>query len=246
MQETYSDKKLYKRLIVRSILAILVILFLIFVLPNCFRLLFPFILAFIVAAILSPLINKINSKIKKLKIKSSVSKKIITIILYLLILLAISGFVYFVSYTIIKQIISLLSSIQNNWGSIVAGLKSFEGKITGLIDKTPQQVSEFIQNVSNNFIVFLENSVKNLLSSTVLTTTAMISKTGVFFLNFLTFFLALYFIAIDYDLMKDSLKSVIGRRLLESFNVMKNSALTALGGYIRAQLILGLIAFIFM
>ena len=74
----------------------------------------------------------------------------------------------------------------------------------------------------------------------------MTAKAGNFFIGFITFFLALYFIIADYDRI-----SVIGEKYLPgSLNRMASllyhTISTALGGYFKAQLILSFIAMVFM
>ncbi|MEY8292183.1 AI-2E family transporter [Carnobacteriaceae bacterium 52-44] len=246
MQKTDSNKTLFKRLILRFIFFILLILLTIYGLPFFVQLFYPFILAFIVATLVNPLVNLVNSWLNRLKIDSVSSRNFITFILTIFILMFISLMFYLTFSVLIREIIGLTTSIQENWSSIVLGFDNIQNWFTIQIAVLPRQVIELLDNFTENILEFIQNFSRNLLNTTVATTSSIISRTSTFFLNFLTFFLSLYFMISDYNNIKNFIKKHMDKRMLDTISLLKNSTLFAVGGYIKTQFILAFIAFVFM
>lgn len=246
MEETNSNKNLIKRLLIRFFIGALIILFTIYTLPKLIQLLFPFILAFILAVIFNPAINKVNSWLHKLNIKSPSSRNLITFIFTIIIL----GFVSFLSYylfaILIKEIISLATSIQKNWPTIVITFENIQKWIITQIDVMPGETIEMINNFTVSILDFIKNLSRNLLNITVTATGTVISGTGSFFFKFLTFFLSFYFMIADFNLIKNYIKNHIDQRVINTVTLLKNSTLKALGGYLKTQIFFAFTAFIFM
>ena len=77
-------------------------------------------------------------------------------------------------------------------------------------------------------------------------TTTVTGKTGTFLVNFIITVLGSYFIIVEYDAIINFMKKHVGNRISEFIVLIKQSILSALGGYIKSQLILAFFAFIFM
>ena len=246
MQKTDSNKTLFKRLILRFLFFILLILLTIYGLPIFIQLFYPFILAFIVATLVNPLVNLVNSWLNRLKIDSVSSRNFITFILTIFILMFISLMFYLTFSVLIREIIGLTTSIQENWPNIVLGFDNIQNWFTTQIAVLPRQVIELLDNFTENILEFIQNFSRNLLNITIATTSSIISRTSTFFLNFLTFFLSLYFMISDYNNIKNFIKKHMDKRMLDTISLLKNSTLFAVGGYIKTQFILAFIAFVFM
>src|SRR5690554_3817613 len=102
-----SSRKLYKRLLARLILVIIYGALLIFVLPKVAQLLSPFIVAFIGALIINPIASAINKLVNRINKNIMLPRKFTAFILNLLVLLLACLTFYYLSYTIIKEVISL-------------------------------------------------------------------------------------------------------------------------------------------
>src|SRR5690625_2424775 len=218
MQKTDSNKDLFKRLTLRFIFFILLILLTIYGLPIFIQLFYPFILAFIVATLVNPLVNLVNSWLNRLKIDSVSSRNFITFILTIFILMFISLMFYLIFSVLIREIIGLTTSIQKNWSNIVLGFDNIQNWFTTQIDVLPRQVIELLDNFTENILEFIQNFSRNLLNITVATTSVVISRTSTFFLNFLTFFLSLYFMISDYNNIKSFIKNHMDKRMLDTID----------------------------
>lgn len=233
------DTLLYKRLALRLIIAVISILFVVYVLPKAFEILLPFILALLIANLSNPLVRKVNAKFPN-------SRRFVALLINIVIILLIVVLVYFIIFRVVQEAITLVLYLQENWSNIVIEIDGFQKNLTWLIDIAPPQVTDLLNDTVDKTLISLQNFGRNLITTTVSITAAMTAKAGNFFIGFITFFLALYFIIADYDRI-----SVIGEKYLPgSLNRMASllyhTISTALGGYFKAQLILSFIAMVFM
>lgn len=233
------DTSVYRRLIIRLILAIIYTLVFIFIVPRVVQRLLPFVSALLVAVILNPLVKKINGKF-------SISRRSIALVLDLLIFFSIAFIIFFLVYTLVGQAIAFAMSIQQNWQSILVKIEGFQESFFWLTNILPPQVIDILDGFKENILIFVQNASKNIVSYTVSTTASMTTKTGNFFINFLTFFLAMYFIISDYNLVNEVATKYISKRVMTTFNILKSSVVNALGGYLKVQLMLALFATIYM
>ena len=246
MIEMSSNRDLFKRLFIRIIITVLIILTVVFGIPVIFKYLFPFILAFAIAAFLNPLINFINKGLSKIKIISSVSRGMITLLITILILL-VSGYgLYTIVMTLLQEIFGLANTIQNNWGTIVKVFENTERWLTFQINILPPEAIEIVEGVIDNILVFLRNFTGNLLNYTVAISGFLISKGGSLTLNLVTFFLSLYFIMSDYDRIKTRVKSQVHPNILKTTRLLRNTIVLGVGGYVKTQFLLAFTAFIVM
>lgn len=225
---------------------ILLIAFMIYGLPLFIRLFYPFIFAFIVAAIVNPLVYTINNKMRRLKMNSKSSRAFVAFVITVLLLIGISLFLYIVFSVLIREIIGLTTNIQENWPSIVLAFEKVQTWIVTQMDVLPEQTLELLDNFTEDILEFIRNFSGNLLNVTVATTSLFISRTGTFFVNAVTFFLSLYFMISDYHNIKQFVKKRIDKHALNTITLLKTSALSGVGGYIKTQFILAFIAFLFM
>lgn len=246
MIEMSSNRDLFKRLFIRIIITVLIILTVVFGIPVIFKYLFPFILAFAIAAFLNPLINFINKGLSKIKIISSVSRGMITLLITILILL-VSGYgLYTIVMTLLQEIFGLANTIQNNWGTIVKVFENTERWLTFQINILPPEAIEIVEGVIDNILVFLRNFTGNLLNYTVAISGFLISKGGSLTLNLVTFFLSLYFIMSDYDRIKTRVKSQVHPNILKTIRLLRNTIVLGVGGYVKTQFLLAFTAFVVM
>ncbi|HZK46649.1 MAG TPA: AI-2E family transporter [Atopostipes sp.] len=241
-----SNRDLFKRLFIRIIITVLIILTVVFGIPVIFKYLFPFILAFAIAAFLNPLINFINKGLSKIKIISSVSRGMITLLITILILLVLGYGLYTIVMTLLQEIFGLANTIQNNWGTIVKVFENTERWLTFQIKILPPEAIEIVEGVIDNILVFLRNFTGNLLNYTVAISGILISKGGSLTLNLVTFFLSLYFIMSDYDRIKTRVKSQVHPNILKTIRLLRNTIVLGVGGYVKTQFLLSFTAFVVM
>lgn len=246
MIQTSSNQELFKRLSIRMIITIAILLFLFYGLPLVFTYLYPFIFAFAIAAFVNPFVNFINKGLSKTKIKSSVTRGIVTLLITILILVLLISVFYLIIVTLSQEIFGLANSIQDNWPEIVRLFENTERWLTVQMDILPPEAIEIIEGVIENVLIFLRNFSSNLLNYTVAFTGFIISIAGSLTLNMVTFFLSLYFLMSDFDNIIENFKAKVNTRILNTLRILKNTTIIGVGGYVKTQMMLALIAFVIM
>lgn len=234
-----SDKALYKRLLLRCIIAIFCVIFIFFIIPKAIRLLLPLVIAFIVAAIVNPLVNKLHQKL-------GISRKVTAIILDLLIFIIVFSLIGILLYSIVIEAISLVNYILANRSIIMDELNDIKNSFTWLISLLPPQVIDLLADFEENLVKSIQAFSKNMLNHLLYATNLITTMAGNFFVNFIIAILAAYFIIADYNQISLMAKKYLGRKNNEFFSIIKNSIFSALGGYLKSQILLALFAFIFM
>lgn len=234
-----SNIDLYKRIMVRVALGLFYSILLIFIMPKVISVAFPFFVALVLAVALDPFVSKINSKFR-------ISRKCTALFLNLLIAFSVSFFIYILLSLIFKEIVGLSLNIQHNWQAILIKMDTFQESFNWLVNILPPQVLDFFLGFKESVLVFIQTASKNMLTNTVSMTTNITSKAGNFSVSFLTFFISLYFFVSDYNHITHIAQKHFSKRFIESFVMLKSSVVRAFGGYLKAQLLLALLAFIYM
>lgn len=246
MNISRSNKELFKRLSVRFIFTILILIFLFILMPKLIQLLFPVFMAYLIAAFVNPLVNFINRGLKKVKVNTSFSRNLVSLFLTAVILVLFALVVYSSFVTLLREVVGLANAIQDNWPEIVNMVEELETWFRLQVVFLPQFASELLNNTAESILAFIDMVSKNLLGITFTSTGWLISRAGSLSLNLITFFLSLYFIMTDFDYLKVFLEKRIDNNLLKSINLLKNSALSGVIGYIKTQLFIAVFAFVFM
>lgn len=246
MKISRSNKELFKRLSVRFIFTILILIFLFILMPKLIQLLFPVFMAYLIAAFVNPLVNLINRGLKKAKVNTSFSRNLVSLFLTAVILVLFALVVYSSFVTLLREVVGLANAIQDNWPEIVNMVEELETWFRLQVVFLPQFASELLNNTAESILAFIDMVSKNLLGITFTSTGWLISRAGSLSLNLITFFLSLYFIMTDFDYLKVFFEKRIDNNLLKSINLLKNSALSGVIGYIKTQLFIAVFAFVFM
>lgn len=219
---------------------------LIVVVPWLVQMLYPFLLAALGAAVIVSIANKINWLVGKLNRNINVPRRATTLVLNTVVLASVAFGFYYVAWTIIREVISLASSIQQNWSSIVVKYDQLLEQFTVNAELLPAPLIGILEDAKDSILVFVQDLTKNVVGFTVSTTKSSITSTGTFFVNLITFFLALFFIGLDANRITEFAEKHTSERAKETFRMLKTSVVSAIGGFMKAQLILALFAFVFM
>ena len=237
---------LYKRLLIRLVLTILFLLFLGVVVPRLFRMLAPFLLAALVAAFVMSLVNKINGVVGRLNKNIKLPRKTTTFLLNIVVLALVTFTLYYVASTIVREVISIALNIQHNWSSITTRYDQLLDQFALNAEPLPPPVIDILEDMKDSILVFVQNVSKNIVSFTVSTTASGLTSTGTFLINLITFFLALFFIGLDANLILEFAQKHTSKQVKDTFGLLKTSVVAAVTGYMKAQLILASFAFLFM
>lgn len=230
--------RLLHRLAIRCGLVAIVILAIAFVVVPLLKYLLPFVLAFVVAWILHPLVGRVRKRV-------NISRRVLSLIFVLLIVLIAGAILSFFVYTIIDQIVALV----NNWSAVAdaSAIIGSEGDIlsfiTGLL---PAQVRDSAQSIITELWNWLQGVLLSVMSSITSAAGGFIKGVPSFFIALIVFITASYFITADYPSIREKAVSLFKGGLGDFFGFVKSSTLAAFSGYLRAQVILSIGVFMIL
>jgi len=201
----------------------------------------PFIAAWIVALMLQPAINFID---KHTKIPRGISTIVLLIIL--------SGIIFFVGYITIKELLSELTSISDRITNFLEVLRKDENKVSELIEKINSlipifDVSKVLTDYWNNFdenIISLFQTIATSISSNIMPfLTGTITFVADFFVVAIIFIIAIYYIAVDFKKISYFLSYQFGGETKKYILLVKNQFFSTMWKYIKAYAVIILITF---
>ena len=229
--------KAYLQLFRRLLLTALVVYLLFFAAPMILVKVRPFLFAFVLAFLLNPLINRIQQKTK-------MSRGLLSIILVLTVVILLVASVGGLLYAIINEVISLARNINNTFIHIVRFTRDLENEITALAEFLPfdtQEVTKAINDSLESFLTWFYAQSATIAETAINYSILGFTGIGNFLVALIFFLMASYFTMARFPQIKHGLRNIIGFRAYGGLRTFKNTVFTALGGYLRVQLIMAAI-----
>lgn len=230
MEHWSQEKKLWVRFLLRISLIITVVATLILGIRPFISLISPFVLAFWVACGLNPTITELEQRL---------SWKRAMIVLWLLLLI---GFgVVSLFWLIIPAFVRELKDLGENWEPLLESAVVIFQDLEGMLRDFFQREDGFIlQDTMDKGVEALKGWVSNLVSAMFLALGDWAVKVPGYCVAFLVFLLASYFYLSDFPLYQEKLEQYSTKQSRFWVEELKDSALEAFWGYIKAQVILTL------
>lgn len=232
--------RLWVRLGIRGILIVVAILLLVYAVPPLLSLLAPFVLALIVAWLLNPMVRWLQRKL-------SVSRKILSMILIILIFCIIGGLLYGVGHMVVSQTRSLFE----NWSSVMDALLGMVDSVVAALNRLGDFVPAGVLTTGEGLAESLSNWLRGLDISGWLTSLAgrapsLVSGVSSFAISTVVFIMASYFITSDYPRLRFLLTDRVPADTRTFCGTVKRIFMEAFGGYLKSQLLLSLGVFVIL
>jgi len=191
-------------------------------------------MAYIAASITNPLICLLQ---KKWKAPRSVLSVLMVVLSLLFVMVLLGGFVYALG----REIIGLAQNIDvivDYFNHAIAHLYWISAYI-------PANAEEVLSGLVDGFSVWVQSQGAAIADSMITNTVQFTTRVGGGVVSVVIFILASYFMMADYHGFSQKLKSALSRKTYKSLSIIKSAALGALGGYLKAQIIMATIVFVF-
>ena len=226
--------RLWMRLGIRAVLLIAAILLLVYAVPPLLSLLLPFVLALIVAWLLNPMVRWFQRKL-------SVSRKLVSMILVVLLFCVIGGALFGLAWAAVQQVISLF----RNWPAVTDALLSMLDSVTRWLDNLGRFLPASLQISADGLFTSLADWLRGLDISSWLAGLAgrapsMVSAVSSFAVSTVVFITASYFITGDYPRLRFLFTDRVPADTRAFCGSVKRIFMEAFGGYLKSQLILSL------
>ena len=216
------------------------ILLLVYAVPPLLSLLAPFVLALIVAWLLNPTVRWLQRKL-------SVSRKILSMILIILIFCIIGGLLYGVGHMVVSQTRSLFE----NWSSVMDALLGMVDSVVAALNRLGDFVPAGVLTTGEGLAESLSNWLRGLDISGWLTSLAgrapsLVSGVSSFAISTVVVIMASYFITSDYPRLRFLLTDRVPADTRTFCGTVKRIFMEAFGGYLKSQLLLSLGVFVIL
>ena len=223
--------RLWLRLGLRLVLALLALWLLRAVGLPLLSLCAPFVAALITAALLHPPVQWLQ---KRLHWRRKLSSLLILLLLFGLM----GGGIGYLGYAAGAELVSLVQ----NWEGLLEGLRTVLDQLElisfQLWTLVPPELTESVQSVADGLMDWLNTAVPNILQNAVAFTTEKAKRVPSFGLALIIYVMAAYMLTVDYPELRARAAQHTHERLLRFVVQVRNIALAAFGGYLRAELLL--------
>ena len=228
--------KLWARLGIRLALLVLALWLLQAVGLPLLSLFAPFVAALITAAILHPLIRLLQRRL-------GVPRKFSTLLILLLLFGLLGAGIGYLGYAGGVELVALVQ----NWNGLLESLQSTLDQIeimsAQLWRLVPAQLTAAVESVTQGFMEWLSSAMPNLLNAAVEYTTDKARGVPDVVLALIIYIMACYMLTVDYPYLRSQAVQHTHQRLLHFLKQVRDTALAAFGGYLRAEFLLSVVVF---
>lgn len=223
--------RLWTRLGIRLLLTIFTLLALRLAGPPLLSLLMPFVLAFLVAWLLNPLIRGIQRRL-------GLPRKLLSLVLILLILAGVGGVLVAFIWNIAQELVSLSENWPAIWESIQAGLSALDQTLSRFVDLVPSDLRAASMEYWDSLFQWLQGAVADSLGAAAAYATRTARRVPSFAVAAVVFLMGSYYITADYPHIRFLLSRRFTGRTRHFLQEVRAAAVSAFGGYVKAELIL--------
>lgn len=221
---------LYLKIMVNYVLAAGIILLIIFVFPRLLGFMWPFVVGWIIAMIANPLVHFLEDKVK-------IVRKHGTAIVIILVLAIVIGLLYLLFYVLIKQGMSFASNFPDMYTSVSDSIQETLDSLRSKYEILPLKSREFIDIAIGKGGEFLNNFVGDITSSGFTFSDAgnvVMNVAEGLLMTVITILLS-YFLTAEHDNFINIYRKRMPKSIRNTYSVVKDSIISALGGYFKAQ-----------
>ena len=223
--------RLWLRLGLRLVLALLALWLLRAVGLPLLSLCAPFVAALITAALLHPPVQWLQKRLHW-------PRKLSSLLILLLLFGLMGGGIGYLGYAAGAELVSLVQ----NWEGLLEGLRTVLDQLElisfQLWTLVPPELTESVQSVADGLMDWLNTAVPNILQNAVAFTTEKAKRVPSFGLALIIYVMAAYMLTVGYPELRARAAQHTHERLLRFVVQVRNIALAAFGGYLRAELLL--------
>lgn len=225
--EDKERKELHKKIYVHLLICLLTVLLIIFVVPWLARLMAPLIVAWIIALMANPLVRFLENKIKIVRKHGSV--------IVIVAVIAIIGIVlYLLVSAIVSQVSSLIVELPDLYTTVFNNLQDSLSSLHSKYNIIPKNIQSVFEGKESNINDYIMTALNSISASPVSTVSSVASSLIDWFVLFILTTMLTYFFVADNEKIKKAVKEHTPVGIQNSWNMIKNTIVKAIGGYLKA------------
>ena len=228
--------KLWARLGIRLTLLVLAVWLIQAVGLPLLALFAPFVAALITAAILHPLIRWLQRRL-------GVPRKLSTLLILLLLFGLLGAGIGYLGYAGGLELVALMQDWNELLNNLQGTLDQIEAIFAQLWTMIPPQLTASVESVTQGLLNWLNESVPNLLNVAVEYTSEKARGVPNVVVALIIYIMACYMLTVDYPYLRSQAAQHTHQRLLHFLKQVRDTAVAAFGGYLRAEFLLSVVVF---
>lgn len=221
--------KHYCKIFLNIIMMVVVIVAAVFLLPKIIYFFMPFILGFIISRMASPIVTWLN---KKIKVKRKALSATVMVLVVGLLILACYG----ISVVLYRQLVGFIDQLPQMWDDTKEDISGIGVWYQSIADKLPKDIRTTIMNVGDGIMEAVSGWVSKISSPTISAVGNFAMTIPGFLVGLVMTILSAYFFLDEKDYVTSLAHKLIPRSFQEKWEILKQSFITAVGGYFKAQI----------
>lgn len=221
--------KKYVKAVTNLVIALMILLLVVILVPRVLVFFLPFVVGWIIAWIASPVVRFFE---EKLKVRRKASSALVIIVVIGLVALVL----YLAGAKLAEEVIGLVDSLPVMWESVEAEFAKIGENLNVIYRRLPQDAQVSLSNVIDQITDYLGDFVGRISSPTITAVGNFAKQLPAILIGVIMAMLSAYFFVSDRHHInawcKDHIPAVIQRR----WQMLRNSLVKAVGGYLKAQL----------
>ncbi len=218
----------YKKDIDRFLVYGAFIAFVYFFVTFAFHYVAPFVIGFLLSVILEPLVKLGNQRLK-------IPRGIMGFFCIILVIFLVAGLGSSIYGRIVKEATAFVASVPYYISEVNISLENIKSNYTHVLELIPESLQESVESIGPS----VRDSVLGFVKSTVaILSTSFVKTVPAVLLNTLLTLISMFFFIKDRQTIANFFLQKSPPSLIRNFNTVKKGLISALFGYIRAQLIL--------
>ena len=220
--------KRYIKALLNILVFIVTLLLLIFLVPKVLVFFMPFVVGWIIACIASPVVKFFE---EKLKIKRKASTAFVIIIVIALVVLCL----YLVGSKVLHEAVMMIEDLPQIWSAWEKDLQDVGEAFSVILTKLPINIQESISNITSKAGELVVGLVEGISTPTFEVVSKFAKSLPALVISAIMCLLSAYFFVADRNEMYSFLHEHVPTSIKKPWNMIKNSVVKSVGGYIKAQ-----------
>ena len=225
--------QLWLRLGIRAALTALAVWLLVWLGPPLLSLFMPFVLAFVLAWLLNP-------AVRALQRHCGASRGVLTLLLMVVLFTGVGGLLFALIYNLVSELASLANNWQAIFGALETTLDTLNHTFSSTLNMVPVPVSGLLRQAGEQLLQWLQETLPKLLSAAAGRATSMAMGLPSFAVAAVMFMMGTYFMTADYPRLRHLATRRLRGGLRRFLSFVRATAVSAFGGYVKAQFILSI------
>lgn len=224
-----SKRMIYVKALLNLFIAIMTILIIIFVIPKVLNFFMPFVIGWIIAMIANPIVKVLEKKVKILRKYSSAIIIIVTIALIITI-------IYYGTIILVREGIGFVQDLPVIYDELNKQIQTAYDSLDGIYGMLPHDFQGMVDFVGTEISEYVSDSLSSIKMPTISAAGSIAKNVAeIFFMTIITILSAYFFIA-ERDNLIDYIKKYTPGTIQDRYNMVVNSFVKAVVGYLKAQL----------